>query len=487
MPIEKPDTVVPSLGGSCLPGRGGDTMYDALKRHEVHVLRKAGLSLSKTAKQTEVPLATVKRILRESPVTELSAPPRTYGTGRPSLVEKFKPLIQSILREGPRLPSVEVLHRVRQQGYSGGKSALYELTRTLRPSVPQPPLVRFEGLAGEFSQHDFGQTRVTYADGSTEVIRFFASRLKWSRWSHVVFVPDETVESLLRALLLGFESFGGVPLVAVFDNPKTVVRFRHKDRIEWNSTFGQFALDFRFAPELCTPRMANQKGSVENLVGWVKGSFFKVRRFHDREDLEQQRTEWLHEVNSVRPSRATGVTPASRMEEERKRLRPLVVPPDEYALRFPVRVGPTGWVLFQGVQYSMPPGALNRPGTLFLYPQKVRIVVGPYRVEHPRRPAHGTVSTLPEHRAAGLAQVSGKRAKRYYQRQRLLELGEGAERFLTELVHARPRVWSQDVEQLFGALQGVGPERVLSAMEQAYERGLFGAEYVVERLQERTG
>jgi hypothetical protein len=28
------------------------------------------------------------------------------------------------------------------------------------------------------------------------------------------------------------------------------------------------------------------KGSVENLVGWVKGSFFKQRRFLDRDDLE---------------------------------------------------------------------------------------------------------------------------------------------------------------------------------------------------------
>jgi hypothetical protein len=48
-------------------------------------------------------------------------------------------------------------------------------------------------------------------------------------------------------------------------------------------------------------------------VGWVKGSFFKCRRFHDRADLERQLSEWLTEVNTRRPSRATGVIPAVRL------------------------------------------------------------------------------------------------------------------------------------------------------------------------------
>jgi hypothetical protein len=40
-------------------------------------------------------------------------------------------------------------------GYTGGKSALYELVRELRPTRTMP-MVRFEGLRGEFSRHDFG-------------------------------------------------------------------------------------------------------------------------------------------------------------------------------------------------------------------------------------------------------------------------------------------------------------------------------------------
>jgi hypothetical protein len=114
--------------------------------------------------------------------------------------------------------------------------------------------------------------------------------------------------------------------------------------IEWNTTFGQAALDLRFAPELCWTRRANQKAAVENLVGWVKSSFFKVRRFHDRADLERQLREWLEETNRTRPSRATGIIPAERLKDERERLRALPFKAEEYALRFPIVVGPTGLV-----------------------------------------------------------------------------------------------------------------------------------------------
>jgi transposase len=57
---------------------------------------------------------------------------------------------------------------------------------------------------------------------------------------------------------------------------------------EWNPTFAGGALDLGIGVEVCWPYRPQEKGSVENLVGWVKGSFFKQRRFLDREDLERQ-------------------------------------------------------------------------------------------------------------------------------------------------------------------------------------------------------
>jgi hypothetical protein len=62
---------------------------------------------------------------------------------------------------------MELLRRAHEVGYRRGKSALYELIRRLRPTLALP-IVRFEGVRSEFSEHDFGPCDVRYCDGRTE-------------------------------------------------------------------------------------------------------------------------------------------------------------------------------------------------------------------------------------------------------------------------------------------------------------------------------
>jgi len=449
-------------------------MIGMVDRLRVQVLREAGHSLQEIADLVGVSKRAVQMIVREPRITDsaVGITPRSRGVGRPSVVEGLRSAVADLLAAEPALPSVEVLHRVRGLGYRGGKSALYALVASLRPAPSVAPIVRFEGVAAEFSQHDFGSVKVTYADGSKETVHFFVSRLKYSRWSDVRLVPDEKVESLVRALLAAFEAWGGVPLHSVFDNPKTIVLSRAGGRVEWNQTFAQAVVDYGIGVELCAPRRANQKGSVENLVRWVKGSFFKVRRFHDREDLLRQLAEWLAEANTVRPSRATGQVPAERLEAERPRLRPLAIPPADYPLRFPVTVRTTGFVEHEGIRYSMPPETIGIPATLFLYPERVRIVTkNGVEAAHPRIPAVGTASYRPADRVARLAAVHGARGRLYDQRQEIFELGPPAEALVTEWVHDHRTNWKHQVEALHALLVLHGPERVLAAIEQALADG----------------
>jgi transposase len=458
-------------------------MIGAMARHRVQVLRAGGKTLRRIAAETGISLRSVKRIVHESAIEEPGdvASARVRGVGRPSRVEEYRERIVGVLEAEPKLKTIEILHRARGWGYRGAKTALYEAVRGLRPR-PVTPLVRFEGLPGEFSQHDFGQVEVCYLDGSEERIHFFASRLKYSRWVDVQLVDDERIEALVRSLLAGFANFGGIALLAVFDNPKTVTLGREGGRILWNDTFGQVALDYGFGVELCTPGRGQEKGSVENLVGFVKGSFFKVRRFHDRADLVAQLAAWHHEVNEVRPCRATGVTPATRLAADRARLRPLAIAPQDYALRFPVMVGPTGVVTFEGYRYSMPPEAIGIPGTLWLYRERVRIVAGRYASQHARVPECGRDSIHPEHRTARLAKVAGERGRLYLKRQELLDLGPVAEVFLTEIVHRHRFTWKAEVEQLHGALLSYGPAALQRSLALASEQRLFAADHVLELL-----
>jgi transposase len=461
-------------------------MWGMLKRHEVEVLLKAGHRKTEVARMSGVSLRSVKRIAQEEPVVHVDdqAERNQRQIGRPSRVQNFRKQVVGILQETPELPSLEILRRAREAGYQGGKTALYDLVASLRPK-PARPLVRFEGLPGEFSQHDFGEVDVQFLNGTRQRIHFFASRLKYSRWVCVSLVQDEKVETLVRTLAEHLASWGGRPLLCVFDRPKTIaLKWRKNGEVtEWNPVFAYATLEMGVGVELCWPYQARQKGSVENLVGFVKSSFFKVRRFYDLDDLAQQGRDWEGEVNEQRPCRATGIIPAVRLAEEAPRLRPLKVQPEELALRIAVYVGPTGTVLHDGHAYSMPPEAISMPATLYLYAQRVRIVAGRYEAEHPRKFAAQEGSWLVEHRAAMISAVSGKRGKRYLKRQQLLALGEPALLYLTEIVHRRPREWFVDVDRLHQLLQSHGPEVLRRAMEEGLKQQIYCAFFIERALQ----
>jgi transposase len=458
-------------------------MIRMIDRHAVQALVQSGLSTKDIAAQMGISVRSVQRIAKEPPVEEPDDQRARSArrVGRPPVPDRVTERMRELVAEDPQAPPLEVLRQLREEGVTVGESTFYRVFRIEKAKLPSALMVRFEGVAGEFAQFDFGVADVRLLDGRTKRIHFAAYRLKHSRWVWVVIVPDERVESLVRALLACFEASGGVPLRVVFDNPKTVVLRRENGRPVWNPTLAQVAIDYGFTVELCTPRSPEQKGSVENLVGWVKKSFFRARRFADLEhDLPRQLVEWLTAVNEERPSRATGVIPAERLAVERQRMKPLAVAPAEYPLRFPVQVGPTAMVEFQGIRYAMPAGACGIPATLHLYPDRVRLSTagGRFEATHPRFP-RGRTSYLAGQRAEQLAAVAGARKRLYFMRERILELGPVGEGFLTELIHARPHTWKADVERLFALLEEVGEERFLRLLQRALFQRLYGAEYVV--------
>jgi transposase len=371
---------------------------------------------------------------------------------------------------------------LRVEGTPLGLSTVYRVMQELRATQTVPLQVRFEGVAGEFAQFDFGEVSVRVGDRPRRVVHFAAYRLKYSRWMHIVLVPDERVESLIRSLIDSFAASGGVPLRVVFDNPKTVVLRYEEGRPVWNPVLAPVAIDYGFTIELCTPRQPQQKGAVENLVGYVKRAFFRARRFTDLEtDLPRQLAEWLVEVNTTRPNRATKEIPAVRLAAEHQRMKPLAISPTDYGLRVAVTVGATAMVTYQGIRYAMPAAACGIPATLGLYRDRVKIITAGSKHEavHPRFPTHGTVSYLPGQRAGQLAAVAGARKRLYFMRERILELGPVGEGYLTELIHQRPHTWKGDVERLFALLEELGDVSFGLVLQRALFQRLIGAEYVV--------
>lgn len=262
-------------------------MHSDSKREDLRLLLAAAIPQGRIATLTGVSLRTISRIARE-PV-EPTAPhsggkPRRAEPGRPTVVGPYRKYVAETLAAEPRLKRREVLRRLRRR-----QVGAVPLVRHLRPSAVRP-ICRLRGLAGEFSHHDFGEVQVAWAGGLRQRVLLFGSRLKHSRFSLVTRVPDQHVQTRVRTLGTHFEDSGWLPLMAVFDRPKTIM-IRSDRRtgsvLDWNPTFAEVTTRLGVAVEVCWPYRASQKGSVENLVGPVKRSLFKRRQLFDEEDFDR--------------------------------------------------------------------------------------------------------------------------------------------------------------------------------------------------------
>jgi transposase len=311
-----------------------------MTRHRIHIHREAGLTQKRIAHVTRTSVNTVQRVLQEERPTpaelEAEVMTRPHG-GRPPVATSWSERVIALFVERPDLPTTEVLRIASTEwGYSGSRATFFRLVRSLRPTPVPEPMVRFEGLPGEFAQFDFGQAVVTYADGRREKVHIFVGRLKFSRQVQVMIVPNEQAETLIRCVVACCHAWGGSPLAWVFDNPTTVRLSKTGEvPVRLHPYLQHLAGELRVAVELCSPRSGNQKGSVERGVGWAKNSFLLVRRFLDRADLEAQLAAWRIEINTVRRSDATKEIPATLLAQEAHRLaeRPVSWTSDTYPLR----------------------------------------------------------------------------------------------------------------------------------------------------------
>lgn len=134
--------------------REENPVHDRVKRHEIRMLRRAGLTFREGTRKTGFGLRGVTRVARQGTVD----PPALRPVGRPPNAFCFREAARRILSEEGSILPVEILRRLREQRVGRGKNPVYQVVRRLRPQ-PTPPMVRFEGHAGEFCQNEFVRLR----------------------------------------------------------------------------------------------------------------------------------------------------------------------------------------------------------------------------------------------------------------------------------------------------------------------------------------
>ncbi len=462
-------------------------MHSAQVRYDVQRARELRLNAERIFTLSGVSARSQRRIAHEEITFGMNDHElrQQRHVGRPTeLTEPFQRHIGAMLTEEPTLSGAEVLRRLRSDhGYAAGKNPVYAFLQTARP--PQPaglPVVRFEGVAGEFGQFDFGKLTVAYLDGTEEEITFFAGRLKFSRALHVLLVSGETTEAFLGGLEACGRAWGGLPQRLVPDNTQAAVLHRRRDAatgtetIEINAHLASFAREVGVLLEPTAPYSGNQKGSVENLIGFVKHGFLLARRFVNRADLVRQLVEWLTYVNEARPCDATGVIPATRLAQERPRLHPLPSWPDGFGLTFSALVRRDARVHFRGYQYSTPSRWMGRMVTVKRHREVVVLSANGESVRHPRVPSNGSYSLLPEHRPPLFVKPRGEIMAK---RQILMDLCPEGETFFTELVHRRPLSGrTGDLPVAWELFEAWGEARLRQAFAACVRQGAIGGEYL---------
>jgi len=239
-----------------------------VERSYIKLLDKNGVTQKEIARRTDHTRKTIRRVLKEPTDKEY----RRKDMG--SIVDKYVEDIRRWIKED--ITVKRMLEKAREDKnklYQGGKTVFYDRVKKIREEMEaaEDAVVRFETLPGEQLQVDWGEATIDYDNGKTRKEYFFAARMTYSRYTYVELREDMKLETLINCLLHTFEDLGGVPLSVTFDNMKTVVTGRdEKGYPDWNDTFFKFATELGFHPIACEPNQPNQKGSVENLVRYVK-------------------------------------------------------------------------------------------------------------------------------------------------------------------------------------------------------------------------
>jgi len=371
--------------------------------------------------------------------------------------------------------------------YEGSTSNFYDRVRKIRKEVEheEDAVVRFETIPGEQLQVDWGEANIDYDEDEETTEYFFTARMKYSRYTYVEVRDNMKLETLINCILHAFEDLGGVPWSLSFDNMKTVVTgIDEEDDPVWNETFFKFATELGFHPIACEPDQPNQKGSVENLVKYVKNNFLPGRIFSTREDMENRLDDWLHTVNEQRECQATEEIPVKLLEErEAEELQPLNATSDTYGLLRYLTVNKEGTVRYQTNEYSVPVKLTGKTLEVRVHPERIRIYhEGEKVADHPRSSGRKERVREPDHYEPTFEKKP--RAEVMLYREELLKLNHGIADYVERVVRKNVADQRPHVIGMYDLLEEHGKEKLSKLCRQCADRNLYGIDYLKACLED---
>ena len=345
-----------------------------------HLYENEGKSLREIAKILHMNFRTVQKYAYRN---DWSPPvlPNTNPVGFPVLGE-YIPIIDGWLEQDEREPrkqrhTITRIHKrlQKEHGFKGSyctvkqyvsrkKEQMQKYKESFLPLAHPPGSVQVD--FGDFKYYDALERG---CEGHALIVSFPNSNVGWMQ----VF-PAENQECLLTGLKRIFHHIGGVPTRLRCDNMATaVVQILEGTERIITDGFYRFMFYYRFTADFCNPGKGNEKGNVENKVGYTRRNMLvPVPTITDFEAFNDELL-LLCDEDHERDHYERGALIRELWEEEKRHL--LTLPEFEYEVyRYEsLSVGPTGFISVDTTKYGITPEMSGKSVLAKIYYDKIEV------------------------------------------------------------------------------------------------------------------
>ncbi len=402
---------------------------------------------------------------------------------RPSKLDPFKRDVVRMLESHP-YTATQIFQRIHEQGFDGSYSIVKRYVRKVRPPK-SPAFLNLSFAPGECAQVDWGSYGAVNVGSTRRRLSFFVMVLCYSRMMYLEFTVSQTMEHFLGCHQNAFNFFGTVPKKIMVDNLKSAVLKRIVGQAPvFNPKYLDFAnyYDFTIAP--CNVGKGNEKGRVENAVGYVKKNFLAGLDIPDFSAITPAARNWLDTIANVRIHGVTRQKPFDLFEKERPFLHPMPANSFDIATVSQVRASSQFRITIDTNRYSVPAEYAGTKLTLKAYPDRVCVYCKDKLIaRHVRSYDRYQDFEDPDHPKELLNQR--KKAKDQKIFMRFLALSPKAEQYYRKLEQRRMNP-HHHVRKIVALSEIYDPDAVARAMEDAFTFEAFSSEYIINLLEQRS-
>ena len=401
---------------------------------------------------------------------------------RPSKLDPYKQDIVRMLERHP-YSARQIFQHISEQGFDGGYTIVKEYIRKVRPKR-QKAYLKLAFAPGECAQVDWGSYRSIAVGETRRRLSFFVMVLCHCRMMYVEFTVSQTMEHFLGCHQRAFEYFNGVTGKVMVDNLKSAVlkRITGQDPV-FNPKYLDFADHYGFRIVPSGVRKGNEKGMVENAVGYIKKNFLAGLEPGDFKTINPAARHWLDTVANVRIHGETRKKPVDMFPYEAACLSRLPVYPYDTGTVSQPRASKQFRVTLDTNRYSVPAEYSCARLTMKAYTDRICIYHDNKLIaRHTRSYDRYQDIENPDHPKALLEQKRKARDQKVIMR--FLTLSPKSEHYYQGLKERKLNL-IHHLRQIVGLSEIYDQEQVARAIEDAFEFKAFSCEYIANLVEQR--